>query len=1749
MTQETNTYTDLEIHISRQREEGYQVTITLSGEQEFTGYLAAGIAQHVPDIDPVVNGQRLFNALFADDVLRDAWNQALGKSSQRRIRLRIVPDAPELHALPWELLHDGDTFLAASMATPFSRYLDVPQRRGDLVTEHPIRILLVIANPTDLEEYNLLRLDVDAERANLMEALGDLVPQHIQVDCLDTGVTLTNLETRLRKGNAHVLHFVGHGTTSTRQGQTALYLQDKAGNTEVVTDTQLTDMLRRQAKPPHLIFLAACQTAKRSTTDAFTGLAPKLIQAGIPAVVAMQDRVTIAATRKLTPVFYEELAQHGEVDRALNAARSLLLTGQSPDVATPVLLMRLRDGKLWEPLWTKTNPYRGLAAFTEQDAEFFFGRQASIDELLAHLRSAPRFLVVIGPSGSGKSSVVQAGLTPALRKGDLPGSQDWRIVTFCPGSDPYASVDLSGFLKPDRSEKRQVIFIDQFEELFALCPETVQQRFLDDLLTLIESPSLVTVILTVRADFYGHLLRHTLGERIKEAQVNVLPMKPEDLRAAIVKPAWKAGLRFEAGLVETIIQDASASSHVLPLLQSALTQLWHKQVQGMLTHDAYKAIDGVAGAIGLWADNAYSDLTAQEQSLARCVLTRLVHYGEGDAADTRQRQALAALVTESGKEDALRRLIKKLADARLVVTGEGETVEIIHDALLREWPSLKKWIAEQREFYLWRQRLDVQLQTWQAQGQDEGALLRGALLAEAEGWVAGRGVDLNVSERHFIHAGLTLREQEQAARERRRRRLTLATVGMSVILLVLALLAWRQRNVALDAQAMAEVEAQYRATAQAEAVTEANRARNAETTAEARRQDAENAEATAQAEATRALNAEATAIAERNRAEARQLAAEAQNVWNQLAVSPDLLPRAVLLAVESIERYPGSVANQVLADSLLRLPAEVTSTTYTGAVYAIAFSPGGKRIATVGCVTLRGIGDCDEGIVRIWDVTTGEKMEMRHGGKVSPIILFSPDGQWVLSAGCDQWESSICVSGSARVWEAATGREKRRITHEGWGRAVAFSQDGRWGVSGSQDGWVRVWEIESIETGDVKWTQMTHKGGVNAVTFSPDGRWVAVAGCSEGKGYGYVCDSGLVLVLDKKTGSEVISPITHYDRITSVAFSPNGQLMAFGSDARKTMVWDMVNGREVYSMRETNPVNIVDFSLDNRWVLSEDGSMHVREALTGRAVATMTIPSDGLEVMAFSQDRQWIVSGSWEGKVQVWEVATGLEVARATHNCVKAVALSPDGRQIASAGCDRDEDGSWGSYSVRVWDVAATLDKDITDGREILRIAHEEWEPAPTVAFSADNRWIALAGCESVEQSGCISSTAQVWETTTGLEVMQMTLEGQIRAIAISPDGQWMITTRCGEWEDIGPTEFCHSSSIQVWDVATGGKIAQMTHRDQVSTVIFSPDGRRVVSVGPLKKTMQVWQTDTWGTVSPITMAYDSYLWDLAFSPDGQLVASGHQDGTVQVWDLSNGERKARMVHSGKVNAVTFSQDGQWVLSGSDDNTARVWDVKEEVEIGRITYAGAVRAVAFNPKKRWALVGGCNVEYDVGTSCSPVVWDVENKRVIARIMHETWVSAVAFSPDGQWGASLSVDGIVRIWNAETGDEIARITGGIAASIAFSPPDGQRLIVYNENDMVWLWLWQPEEMIRLACERLTRNLTHREWELYFGDLAKYDATCPKLPLDSITLTLPTLTTISPLPTPVSPLPTPISPIPTPIPTFISPFFLPLNLREK
>lgn len=458
--------------------------------------------------------------------------------------------------------------------------------------------------------------------------------------------------------------------------------------------------------------------------------------------------------------------------------------------------------KAWDKLEKRASPacpYRGLSAFREEDAEFFFGREDFTQQLVTAVERQ-QLVAVIGNSGSGKSSVVFAGLIPKLRQ-----QPEWLIADFRPTTHPFEELAaaLVYLREPEESKVKQdvdagmlskalqkgeltvrtvlsriledntrlLLVADQFEQLYTLCEDIQKRRlFLEQLLEAVNHLPNFTLVLTLRADFLGSALSdRPLADALQNADVKLGPMNRQELLSTIVKPAQKLGVSIEPGLTERILEEVEKSPGNLPLLEFALTLLWKNQSNGQLTHEAYQEIDGVEQALANYASELYGKLSETDKQKAQRLFIQLVHPGKG-TEDTR-RIATRDEVGEDNWDLVTRR--NGLADGRLVVTGRNEvgeeTVEVIHEALIREWKTLRGWMEANREFRTWQEGLKAKMREWKETGRDDGALLRGLPLAQAEKWQQERSEELQ-AEKDFIRLSLELRDREEKHKQDRRRR-------------------------------------------------------------------------------------------------------------------------------------------------------------------------------------------------------------------------------------------------------------------------------------------------------------------------------------------------------------------------------------------------------------------------------------------------------------------------------------------------------------------------------------------------------------------------------------------------------------------------------------------------------------------------------------------------------------------------------------------------------------------------------------------------------------------------------------------------------------------------------------------------------------------------------------------------------------------------------------------------------------------
>jgi energy-coupling factor transporter ATP-binding protein EcfA2 len=447
-------------------------------------------------------------------------------------------------------------------------------------------------------------------------------------------------------------------------------------------------------------------------------------------------------------------------------------------------LQENRSDQNWsqfQPQFDPDGPYRGLQAFRPEHAKYYFGRETFVAQLRQVVPNQ-RLIPVLGPSGSGKSSVVLAGLLPHLQ-----ADPRWLIATLRPGNTPF--LNLSAALLPHYEEQLTetgrlveskrladalqdgtltlpdvvariatkqpdghhfLLVIDQFEELYTLNEPATRHPFLDQLIALSQAPPAPLpshTLLTLRADFLGQALAYTPFADLLNSQpdIKLRPLTTDELERVIVEPAKVAGASFAEGLVGRILQDVGDEPGNLPLLQFALTLLWERQENGVLTHAAYEALDGVGGALAHYADEVLAELSEAEQEQVRRVFIQLVQPGAG-AEDTRR------LANRHELTQVNWAVVDKLATKRLIVTNratlpdmaEGsDTIEVTHEALIQRWGRLQQWLEEDRDFRVWQERLRGAMQEWQLRGQEGEALLRGAALAEAMEWQASRATELS----------------------------------------------------------------------------------------------------------------------------------------------------------------------------------------------------------------------------------------------------------------------------------------------------------------------------------------------------------------------------------------------------------------------------------------------------------------------------------------------------------------------------------------------------------------------------------------------------------------------------------------------------------------------------------------------------------------------------------------------------------------------------------------------------------------------------------------------------------------------------------------------------------------------------------------------------------------------------------------------------------------------------------------------
>ncbi|BAY84588.1 WD-repeat protein [Calothrix parasitica NIES-267] len=1314
------------------------------------------------------------------------------------------------------------------------------------------------------------------------------------------------------------------------------------------------------------------------------GLAKQLADLHLPYIIVWREPVPDKIAQKFLQYFLSSYAEGKSLFHSVTDARIKLveLTNsaekekQIPGLEWLPIICKNTElaPPTWEDLGGLTGklpdcPYQGLSAFGEENKDVFFGRDDVVADSVEAVNSKA-LVPVIGPSGSGKSSVVFAGLVPQLR--DLGNVQ---IVSFRPGKNPFDALAVAlnrilnielnhnrleelelrvnlehdekalceliehlNYLTPQPpslqgkgenlkplssqergsergSPRRFVLIADQFEELYTLTEDSLRQPFLDLLLYAVQNAPAFSLVLTLRADFMGKALDYQpMGEAFKKYGTLLLtPMKREELQAAIEQPAAKMKVELERGLTSKLIDDLGNQRGCLPLLEFTLLQLWEKHDKWYLTHQAYKEIGGLKQALVKYADGIINPLSAVEKEKAERIFIQLIRPGEG-TEDTK-RKATRGEVGENNWG-----LVEELANQRLVVTGwdksnQQETVEIIHEALIREWGMLRGWIQSNRRFRIWQERLQFEVVKWD-KSRDEKYLLSGGNLGEAEGWYFDQKYRdyLSDIQGEFIRESLDVRDRKIKEEKKKQRRTILGFASFSIVSLTFAGFA-----------GFYGVKAQISAT-----------------------QEKLNSSI---ATSKNSFNLQNYGDAQFEALKAKQLL---ETTWWQQWI-PTHIKQKVDIALHQLITSP-SVAKHSFKG-------------HKEAVYDVRFSPDRKTIASASL----------DKTVKLWSVD-GQLLHTLQGHKEAVYdVRFSPDGKTIASASGDKTVKLWSVDG--QLLHSLSG-------HKSDVSEVRFSPDGKTIASASGDKTVKLWSVD----GQLLHTLQGHKSSVYEVRFSPDGKTIATA------------SNDTTVKLWSVDGQLLHSLQGHTHWVRDVRFSPDGKTIA-SAGGRTVKLWS-VDGQLLHTLQgHKSPVYDVRFSPDGKTIASAGGRTVKLWSVDGQLLHTLQGHKSSVYEVRFSPDGKTIATASADGTVKLWSVDGQLLHSFKGHkDLVYSVRFSPDGKTIASASRDK---------TVKLWSV---------DG-QLLHSFKGHKSDVSEVKFSPDGKTIA---------SSSRDGTVKLWSVDGQLLHSLQGHKSEVISVEFSPDGK-TIASASGDgtvklWSVDG--QFLHSldghksevssvrfspdgktiasasgdRTVKLWSVDGQLLHSLQGHKSYVYSVRFSPDGKTIASAGG--RTVKLWSVD--GQLLHSLDGHKSEVISVEFSPDGKTIASASGDRTVKLWSVNGQLLHSFKGHKAEVFRVRFSPDGKIIASASWDNTVKLWSVSGQLLHTLEGHKDRVFDVRFSPDGK--TIASASEDKTVK------LWSVDGQLLHSFKGHKAEVFGVRFSPDGKIIASASWDNTVKLWN-------------------------------------------------------------------------------------------------------------------------------------
>jgi WD40 repeat protein/class 3 adenylate cyclase len=1153
-----------------------------------------------------------------------------------------------------------------------------------------------------------------------------------------------------------------------------------------------------------------------------------------------------------------------ETTRRLEAAAEFLAAGRrrrATDLELANNVIGLKLGRLYtvEGRDAQREPeevcaYKGLASFEEDDWASFFGRERLVGELAAR---TVRFgvLGVVGASGSGKSSLVAAGLHPSLRAGLLPGSERWTHAVMRPGAHPMAALTAAVAVVDPASEQDQdplssaidaigpdgrlVLVVDQFEEVFTLCDsEDERARFIASLGEAATEPERCVVVLTIRSDFYGDVAPYpVLAEPLAENHVLIGPMSRDELRRAIELPGRRVGLRIEELLVDALVEEVAEEPGGLPLLSTALVELWQAREGGWIRMDAYERTGGVKGAVARLAESAYEQLSGAERAAARRIFLRLV-VSEGDAV-TRRRVELEEF--DPQHDQVAQRVITQLARDRLLTLGEG-TVEIAHEALLREWPRLAGWLEEDQQGRQVRQQLGESARHWGGRGREPSELFRGARLSATLDWATTHAPELNELEREFLAESRQASEQEAERQRRTNRRLRGLLAGVAVFLAL-------------------------------------------------------------------ALVAGGLALVQRGRARAAADAAEARRLGAQ-AVTEDELDLSLLLAAQSRTLEDSTDTRSTLLASLLKAPGAISVLPGTGdRVLRIMSSADRRTFVATDNIGGLAVYDAERlALERIARLPDSAAVAIRPDGRSAVGALLDPETRRPEFAFIDLTTGDVRLEpqpvGEVICCDAVAYQRDGRsfVTLEDRGRGAVFVRydpTGRELQSAPLDATIGP-EAALRVTPDGTRLVVESDGRLSffdATTFQPDGALEASFAYDvspDGRTLAYGTEDGRLVLVDRRTGERHDASGRHTAAVTGVGFSPDGGTIVTTGDDRDVIVWDAGSGelREIlhgHAGRAFGPAfdpsgrTAFTVGLDGKviaWDLTGERRLAQREtwatapeldpgpdpiitvSADGSSIAMATPEDDVVVLDAGSPEPRW-KRDPWSDERFERLVSQQPESYRPfVSPAISSLAFSPDGRTLAVSGEHQE-----------------VVLYDATDGTELRRwtasrvgwVNHVSFAPHGDVVTSADDGRVTI------------------WDPDDGRGVRRFQVtpfyadgdsyQGAAASALVSPDGHRLavITFKRND-----------SYYLRVIDLASGEELWGDKPTDLwYSVAAWSPDSTKIATGGFQSGDLLLWDAATGRRLGEPVRASAGFVLSVDFAWDGALVVTGATDGTVRLYDTA----------------------------------------------------------------------------------------------------------------------------------------------------------------------------------------------------------------------------------------------------------------------